>query len=357
MEFDPSKYYQSHRKLSFVGEGGQQLLQQASVLVIGAGGLGCPCLQYLAGAGVGNIGVADFDTVAITNLHRQVLYDFLDVGKLKSEVAAKKINSYNPGIAVRSHDLLVAEKNILSLIAAYDIIVDCTDNFQVRYLINDACVVLNKPLVYGAIHQTEGHITVFNYKGSATLRCLFPNENNDGIQSCADIGAYNITTGVIGTMMANEVIKVVLNDADILVGKLLQFDAQKGLMHQIKYLASAEGRQKSLDRFNDLPQSIEISPEDLFSKIQRKEIFHLIDVRESEEHHHFNIGGENIVLQNILHQNNFPYSPDQTIVFYCEKGSRSLQAAQYLISKGFSNVFSLQGGINLWQQKVTPINE
>ena len=346
-----NQYYTSHKKLPFIGEKGQQNLQRAKVLVIGGGGLGCPCLQYLTGAGVGVIGIADYDVVSESNLHRQVLYNFKDIGKNKTTVAVKKLSAKNPFIKIIAHQLLVDENNVLSLLNDYDVIVDCTDNFQVRYLINDACVVLDKPLVYGAIHQTEGHVTVFNYNQSPTLRCLFPEEDNTAIQSCADIGAYNIITGIIGTMMSNEVVKIIVDHKDILAGKLCQFDSLNASVHQIKYQLSAESRKKSQERFERFSQLIEISPFFLSNKINNKESFYLIDVREPDEHKEFNIGGVLIPLQSLLEKTSFDFSPDETLILYCKMGSRSLRAAKHLIDKGFVKAFSLHGGLDRWKKQ------
>ena len=204
MPGNQDEYYSSHQKLSFINTRGQQQLQHTAVLVIGAGGLGCPCLQVLAGAGIGTIGIADHDVVSISNLHRQQLYHDSDAGRLKTQAAAEKLRACNPFIKIETYELMADQHNILPLLTLYDVIIDCTDNFYTRYLVNDACVVSGKPLVYGAIHQTEGHVTVFNYNNSPTLRCLFPKDENDSIASCAEIGAYNVITNIIGTMMANE---------------------------------------------------------------------------------------------------------------------------------------------------------
>ncbi len=347
---DKVSYYSSHSKLSFIGTDGQEKLQQKKALVIGAGGLGCPCLQSLSGAGIGTIGIADFDTISISNLHRQHLYHYHDAGKLKTTVAAEKLSQYNPFIKIQTHPLMVNESNVLELIGNYDVIVDGTDNFATRYLINDACVVLNKPLVYGAIHQTEGHVTVFNYQHSPTLRCLFPKDENETIASCAEIGAYNIITSIVGTMMANEVIKILLNHADVLAGKLLQLDVLSGKMLQVKYQPIAESISKSAERFTQSKNNKTISPKVLRERIKCNQHFHLIDVRETDEHKDFNIGGINIPLQNFLQLSNFEFSPTDEIVLYCQKGIRSNQAAEWLTSKGFSNAFSLQGGIDYWQK-------
>ncbi|MGG9972601.1 ThiF family adenylyltransferase [Ferruginibacter sp. SUN002] len=350
MQFDPQQYYQSHQKLSFIGNNGQLQLQESRVLVIGAGGLGCPCLQYLAGSGIGTIGIADYDVVAVSNLHRQVLFSFDDIGKSKALTAKKKLSLYNPGIIIQAHDMIVDETNVLSLMNAYDVVVDCTDNFQVRYLINDACVVLDRPLVYGAIHQTEGHVTVFNYQQSPTLRCLFPNETNEGIQSCADIGAYNIVTGIIGTMMANEVVKVILGLPDVLAGKLCQFNAIENTIRQIKYPTLIDSRQKSIERFQQPLQPLEISQAEFSQKVENNLSFYLIDVREPTEHNTFNIGGDLIPLPILLKQTSFPFAQADTVICYCQIGSRSLQAAQYLQHVGFKNAVSLKGGVANWIQ-------
>ena len=182
------------------------------------------------------------------------------MGKPKALAAVEKLTAYNPYISLTADEVFVDETNVLSLLENKNVIVDCTDNFQVRYLINDACVLLDKPLVYGAIHKNEGHVTVFNYQQSPTLRCLFPESGiNDNIQSCADIGAYNITTGIIGLMMANEVIKIIVQHPDVLASKLIQMDVLTGNSLQVKYKSSPDGRQKSIERFRS-SATIEISP-------------------------------------------------------------------------------------------------
>jgi sulfur-carrier protein adenylyltransferase/sulfurtransferase len=244
------EYYSSHNKLPFIGTKGQERMRQSKVLVIGAGGLGCPCLLALAGAGVGTIGIADFDYVAVSNLHRQNLYLPIDAGKKKAVVAEERLSQYNPFVNIVVHDMYVNHQNIIALLKDNDIVVDCTDNFVARYLINDACVYLNKPLVYGAIHRAEGQVTVFNYNDSATLRCLFPKDDNDTTQSCADIGAYNIVTGIIGLMMANEVIKIVTEQKDVLANTLLSIDSLAGSILKFQYHLNAGNLEKSTQRFS-----------------------------------------------------------------------------------------------------------
>lgn len=343
-------FYQSHQQLPFIKADGQTLLQQQKVLVIGAGGLGCPCLVALAGAGVGVIGIADFDTVAVSNLHRQYLYNLADAGQLKTAVASKRLEQFNPFIKIQPHQLLVDENNVLQLIKDYDIIADCTDNFAARYLINDACVYLNKPLVYGAIHQAEGHVTVLNYHGSATLRCLFPKDENESIASCAEIGAYNITTTIIGNLMANEVIKIALNRPEVIAGKLKLLSVLDGSINTITYKPTAEGKAKSMERFTSSKQTNSIAPLLLAEMLHDEKAFTLVDVREPAEHLQNNIGGINFPLQELLLTERFPFKNTDHIIVYCQKGSRSLHALAYLQKKGFTNAFCLQGGMDLYQQ-------
>ena len=250
------EFYSSHSKLPFIGEEGQELLKQNKVLVIGAGGLGCPCLLALTGAGVGVIGIADFDVVSVSNLHRQNLYSLSDEGEKKTVIAKEKLSQYNPFISIETHDVLVYQKTVLPLIEMYDVIIDCTDNFLARYLINDACVYLNKPLVYGAIHKSEGHVTVFNCNGSATLRCLFPKDDTDTTQSCAEIGAYNIITGIIGLMMANEAIKIITKNKEVLANILLSVDALTGNTMKVRYQLNPESITKSKERLNSEQQIV-----------------------------------------------------------------------------------------------------
>lgn len=347
---DKAAYYSSHGKLPFIGKEGQQQLERQRVLVIGAGGLGCPCLLALAGAGIGTIGIADFDSIAISNIHRQALYSPSDAGKLKTEAAGKKLSEYNPFINILLHPVYVAENNILHLVSSYDVVADCTDNFATRYLVNDACVYLNKPLVYGAIHQSEGHLTVFNYQHSPTLRCLFPKDDTESIASCAEIGAYNISTAIIGNMMANEVIKILLQHPQVSAGTLKNIDVLNGSILNLRYHASADGRKKSMERFSDPAAALTITPAAVLHKIKESQHMLLLDVREPADHQTFNIGGINIPLRELQQAGSFPFSAQQEIIVYCQKGNRSMQAASLLSKKGFNNVLSMQGGVELWQQ-------
>ncbi|RYY30281.1 MAG: dinucleotide-utilizing protein [Sphingobacteriaceae bacterium] len=346
-------YYQSHQQLNFIGSAGQQQLNLAKVLVIGAGGLGCPCLLHLATSGVGNIGVADFDTVSLSNLHRQTLYNFDDVEKSKVKTASQNLLAHNPNIQITEHDFLVDETSVLGLIQNYDVVVDGTDNFLVRYLINDACVVLNKPLVYGAIYQTEGQVTVFNHQNSPTLRCLFPEPPpENAIQSCAEIGAYNITTSIVGTMMAGEVIKIILSLDTVFTGKLIYVDVFTGKNTRLTYHENPASRAISLNRFAKKETPVAIAPKDFQDIFQHKN-FKLIDVRSDDDHEDFNIGGTNIPLAKL---SRFPlntFSADENLVFYCQQGLRSHQAAEFFRQAGFKNAFSLQGGLSAYKNHLS----
>ena len=224
---EKEKYrYSRHLLLDKVGEDGQEKLKAAKVLVIGAGGLGCPILQYLTAAGVGTIGIIDFDTVDETNLQRQVLFTKDDIGKNKALIAASRLNQLNEFVNFNIHAEKLTNANALGLFVDYDIIVDGTDNFSTRYLVNDACVLADRPLVYGAIYKFEGQVSVFNYKGGPTYRCLFPEPPEAGVvPNCSEIGVIGVLPGLIGTQQANEVIKLILGIGEPLSGKLAVYDA------------------------------------------------------------------------------------------------------------------------------------
>jgi len=341
------QYYQSHSKLGFIGPDGQQKLTKARVLVIGTGGLGCPCLLNLAGCGIGIIGIADFDMVSVSNLHRQLLYGTDDVGKPKTDIAKQRLLQHNPLITINEHQLLINETNVLSLVKDYDIIVDGTDNFAVRYLINDACVYLDKPLVYGAIYQTEGHVTVFNYHNSATLRCLFPEPLAEThVPSCAEVGAYNVVTSIIGVIMANEVVKLALDHPEVLANKLVSFDALSVEMRTITYREDPASREISIKRFTTNAMATDIAVDEFLTL--DPDSYQLIDVREDWEHDEFNIGGVQIALAKFKRYDFSGYSKSDKLILYCLQGLRSQSAAQFLRENGFTNAVSLRGGLNAY---------
>jgi len=227
--------YSRHLLLEEVGLEGQEKLKQAKVFVIGAGGLGCPVLLYLAAAGVGTIGVIDFDTIDASNLPRQILFSANDVGRSKAEVAKEKLNANNPFIDVIAYNEELTNENALEIFSAFDIIVDGTDNFHTRYMVNDACLMANKPFVYGAIHKFEGQVSVFNYQAGPTYRCLFPTPPEAGsIPSCYEVGVVGVLPGIIGTQQANEVIKIILGIGKVLSGRLMIYNALQSSFTEIK---------------------------------------------------------------------------------------------------------------------------
>ena len=232
--------YSRHLLLPEIGLAGQQKLKAARVLVVGCGGLGCPVLQYLAAAGVGTLGLLDFDTVDDSNLQRQVLYATADVGRPKAVVAAEKLAAQNPFIALQTHQVLLSKDNALALFADYDVVVDCSDNFATRYLVNDACVILGRPLVFGAIFKFEGQVSVFNYQNGPTYRCLYPEPPAPGdAPSCAELGVLGVLPGLLGTMQAAEALKIILELGEVLSGRLLLVDALSMRFQRIAFRAVA----------------------------------------------------------------------------------------------------------------------
>ncbi len=249
------KRYCKQILLPHVGIKGQQKLSEASVLVIGSGGLGCPVLQYLSAAGVGSIGIVDFDIVDETNLQRQVLYSNNDVGNLKAEVAASKISELNPFISVIAFTEKFNTSNAEAILSKFDIVVDCTDNFESRYLINDICVIMNKPFVYGGIYKFEGQVSVFNYNNSATYRCAFPeSETSQNSADCNIVGVIGTLPGIIGTYQANEVIKIILGINSVCSNKILLINTLSLAMNEIKISRNENNWgsfAKSIEQFRD----------------------------------------------------------------------------------------------------------
>ena len=326
------------------GEPAQQLLQQARVLVVGAGGLGCPALQYLVAAGIGTIGIADDDVVSVTNLHRQILYGPGDIGKKKVQFAIGRLQQQNPDINLVAHDLRVDSSNALELINPYDIIVDGTDNFETRYLLNDAAVMAGKALVYGAIYQYEGQLAVWNAKNadgsySPNYRDLYPKVDATQIPNCAVGGVIPTLAGIIGCLQANEVIKLITQSKDVLAGKVMVFDAQTLQSRTIKIGSVTKTNIQSLKETAAIPT---ITKSDLEADPEKYE---LIDVRTQQEHEFANIGGKNIPLDELI-QNIASFNKTTPIVFYCATGKRSAEAVKMV--KGVypeAEVYSLVSGI------------
>jgi adenylyltransferase/sulfurtransferase len=354
--------YQRHLTLPGFGEAAQLRLKAARVLVVGAGGLGCPALQYLAAAGVGTLGVVDDDQVSRSNLQRQILFTDADVGQPKAEVAAARLRAMNREINCEAHVARVTVANALDLIGAYDVVLDGSDNFTTRYLINDACVLLGKPLVYGALYTFQGQASVFNFKGGPTYRCLFPEPPRpEDSPNCSEIGVLGVLPGIVGTIQATETIKVITGVGTPLSGKLLIFDALQ-MTQQVVYfkrLSAHAGVQalKAIDYTCAVPvdtPSEEISVEALQASAGH---YQLLDVRESWERKICHLAGAHLPLKEILSgEANFTaigIDRDRPVCLYCKSGVRSLQAAQALRTQyGFTQIKSLGGGILAWAEKV-----
>jgi molybdopterin/thiamine biosynthesis adenylyltransferase/rhodanese-related sulfurtransferase len=333
------------------GEASQQLLQNAKVLIVGAGGLGCPSAQYLAASGVGTLGIADFDTVSISNLHRQVLYNPSDVGQLKAEIACERLQKQNPGIKLVPHIIKIASGNVMQVIESYDIIVDGTDNFDTRYLLNDAGVLSGKPIVYGAIYQYEGQVAVWNVLNedgtrSPNYRDLFPQVDATQIPNCAEGGVIPTLAGIIGCMQANEVIKCITKAGEVLAGKVLVFDAQTMQSRVIKIGTTTKTNIIALQQTADIPTITAIEAK----KGLANNILELVDVRTDQERDEFDIGGMHFELDEV-EDNLGEFEAGKTYVFYCSSGKRSGEAVKLLQQKlPGVKAYSLEGGLGSWNQ-------
>ncbi|MDB5012247.1 MAG: hypothetical protein JWQ25_449 [Daejeonella sp.] len=333
--------------LSEIGLDGQLKLKNASVLMIGAGGLGCPVLQYLAASGVGNIGIVDDDLVDESNLQRQILYNTADVGLNKAETAAKKLSFLNPHIQIEAFPIRINSENCKEIIGKYELIIDGTDNFTTRYLVNDCCVTLNKTLVFGSIFKFEGQVSVFNFQGGPTLRCIYPEAPSaEEVPNCSEIGVLGVLPGIVGLYMANEALKIVLNIGEVLSGKLLVLNSLDNT-HNIFKFKRTISYDNSIVSKQPVPDKItaeenEISWEEYQANSGN---YFLVDVREIWEHEDENIGGINISYSEVTDHLD-ELRTDKNVLFYCQTGQRSKVAVTLLKQKSFSgNIFTLKGGI------------
>ena len=345
------------------GKEAQEKLLNAKVLVAGAGGLGCPALLYLVAAGAGTIGIVDFDVVDISNLQRQTLYGVDDIGKSKAETAVKKLKSFNPEIEFRIYDLKLDNQNALKIISDYDVVIDGTDNFETRYLINDACVLLDKPLVYGAVMRFEGQAGVFNYKDDDTgiktnYRDLFPiPPDADSVVSCNEGGVLGVVPGIIGTMQAAEAIKIITGIGDVLCNSVLSYNILTNTFY--KFAVSKSEKSESLipkskseflnynyDRFCGVRRSEnEISVEEFYDLILKEKI-RIIDVREENEMPLMNEFKSEKIPMSLIEKNTSFLKSSDTIVLICQTGERSLNAVEILKKKAsLCRAYSLRGGI------------
>ena len=364
--------YGRHLIIPEVGLEGQRRLKSASVLIIGAGGLGSPLAFYLTAAGVGRIGIVDFDVVDLSNLQRQILHTTKDVGRSKLESAREKLESLNPNVKIETYEMRLTSENALDLIKEYDIVVDGTDNFPTRYLVNDACVFLKKPNVYGSIFRFEGQVSVFYADKGPCYRCLYKEPPPPGlVPSCAEGGVLGVLPGIIGTIQALETIKLILGIGEPLIGKLLLFDALRMKFRELKLRKDPEcpvcGENPTVKELIDydafcgitpeqiLHQSgLEITPEELKEKLENGEDIILIDVREPVEYEINRIEGSKLIPLSKLPEKVNELDQTREIVLYCKMGGRSARAVQLLRELGFTRVKNLAGGIDAWIEKIDP---
>jgi len=365
---DQNLYERYHRQIILpeFGEEGQQKLLKAKVLVIGAGGLGCPALQYLAAAGVGIIGIVDDDVVALNNLHRQILYSVNDLGLSKAKRAAHILQQVNPEIKIIAYNERLATQNALSLIREFDVIFDGTDNFSTRYMINDACVLLNKPLVYGAISQFEGQVSVFKNgnEHDVNYRDIFPDPPREGeVLNCAEAGVIGVLPGIIGTMMANETIKLITGIGEPLINQLFTYNALNNQVYQLNLSARKETRlliPKGEQAFlqtdyvwlcSSPVNQAEVDPA-AFNKMIANGNVDVIDVRELHETPGVN-EFEHIRIPLAQLSDNISMVKSDNVIAFCQSGKRSLQAAKILsgIFGDSKKIYSLRGGIVEWKKQ------
>ncbi|NOT74065.1 MAG: molybdopterin-synthase adenylyltransferase MoeB [Cyclobacteriaceae bacterium] len=364
------KRYSRQMLLPDLGQTGQQRIKEGSVLVIGAGGLGSPALYYLTAAGVGRLGIVDFDLVDESNLHRQILFTTKDIGKKKTEQAGVRLRELNPNVKIELHDGLLNSDNAMKIISSYDVIIDGSDNLPTRYLVNDACVLLKKTLIYGAIFQFEGQVSVFNHlnadgKRGPNYRDLFPEPPPpEMVPSCSVGGVLGVLPGIIGSMQANEALKVLTGIGTTLSGRLMIYDALDFTTRFLNLKSNVDnpvsGINPTITKLIDYEafckasastvEAKEISPLEV-RELLRGDGIQLIDVRESFEFDIVNIGGVNIPIDSLLDQKEL-LKKDRMIIVYCKSGQRGAIAARKLRENGFENAVNMKGGLIAWKAEV-----
>ena len=366
--------YSRHLIMPEVGMEGQLKLKQAKVLCIGAGGLGSPLALYLGAAGVGKLGIVDFDVVDYTNLQRQIIHGTTDVGRTKLESARDTLLEINPNVEIEAFETRLSSENALDIFRKYDIVADGTDNFPTRYLVNDACVLLGKPNVYASIFRFEGQASIFYAEQGPCYRCLYPEPPPPGlVPSCAEGGVLGVLPGIMGCIQAMETIKLILGRGDSLVGRLLLFDALAMKFRELKLRKNPDcpicGTHRTITRLIDYEQFCgirgeehtpvqtgipEITPVELKKKMDAHEPFVLIDVREPHEYQICRIPGSKLIpLGEVPKRMNELDSADE-IVVYCRSGMRSAKAVDLLMKSGFGKIHNLKGGILAWSDQVDP---
>jgi adenylyltransferase/sulfurtransferase len=367
--------YSRHLIVPEVGMEGQLKLKAAKVLLVGTGGLGAPLGLYLAAAGIGKIGLVDFDVVDFTNLQRQVIHFTKDVGRNKIDSAAEKMTALNPNVEIVKHEVALSSENAMEILKDYDLVVDGTDNFPTRYLVNDACVLLGKPNVYGSIFRFEGQATVFAYEGGPCYRCLYPEPPPPGlVPSCAEGGVLGILPGTIGLIQATEAVKLILGIGEPLVGRLLLFDALGMRFRELKLRKNPEcpicGDHRTITKLIDyhqfcgVPQETpkqeakvtesEIEVTEVKEKLDRGDDFVLIDVREPHEYQICNIPAAKLIPLGEVGKRLDELDPEADIVIHCKSGMRSARACGILKAAGFKHVRNMKGGILAWSDQVDP---
>jgi molybdopterin/thiamine biosynthesis adenylyltransferase/rhodanese-related sulfurtransferase len=365
--------YSRHLIMPEVALDGQKKLKQARVLTIGAGGLGAPLAMYLAAAGVGTLGIVDFDVVDESNLQRQIIHGTSDIGRPKMESARDRINDINPNVHVEAYEEALSSENALEIFKDFDVIVDGTDNFPTRYLVNDACVLTGKPNVYGSIFRFEGQASVFWAKEGPCYRCLYPEPPPPGlVPSCAEGGVLGILPGAIGTIQATETVKLILGIGEPLIGRLLLYDALGMSFREMKLRKDPNcpvcGENPSVTELIDyqefcgIPQANaqatadevpEITVQELKKRLDNGENLSVLDVREPHEYEVANIGARLIPL-NELPERLAELDRDVPLAVHCKTGGRSARAVKLLQETGFQNAFNVEGGITAWSEEIDP---
>ncbi len=366
--------YSRHLIMPEVGMAGQLELKAARVLCIGAGGLGSPVLLYLAAAGVGTLGLVDFDEVDYSNLHRQIIHGTPDVGRSKLDSAKSRLNALNPEVEVVTYEMALSSENALGLFADYDLVIDGTDNFPTRYLVNDACVIQGKPNIYGSIFRFEGQASVFAAKDGPCYRCLYPEPPPPGlVPSCAEGGVLGILPGVIGTLQATEAIKVILGIGEPLIGRFLIFDALKMRFRELKLRKDPDcpvcGEHPTVTQLIDYEQFCGIAPaaqaaalapedeatvEELKTRLDHQESFLLLDVREPQEFEICRIPGSVLIPLGDLPSRLSELEGRDDMIVHCKSGVRSGKAVKLLRKAGYSKARNLKGGILAWIDRIDP---
>ena len=365
--------YSRHLIMPEVGMDGQLKLKSARVLCVGAGGLGSPVALYLAAAGVGRLGIVDFDVVDYSNLQRQIIHGTPDVGRLKLDSAKDRLNAINPEVTIVTHEVALSSDNALDILGGYDIIVDGTDNFPTRYLVNDACVLLGKPNVYGSIFRFEGQASVFATKNGPCYRCLYPEPPPPGlVPSCAEGGVLGILPGVVGTIQATEAVKLIIGAGEPLINRFLIYDALRMRFRELKLRRDPEcpmcGDNPTVRELVDYEQFCGVTPvadseggdggdttvEELKARIDQKADVFILDVREPQEFQICRIPGSTLIPVGDLPKRLAELKGQDTIVVHCKSGGRSAKAVTLLHEAGFRRVQNLRGGILAWIDKVDP---